>query len=182
MCALASIVVILSTLCLQVKPTLVCGLESRGRDRPADIEPEKPPLSKRQKWRLKCRAKRLRRRERRKNSTLETTGDSEEEEERGQAKRTKADSAVLSRLRTDTKRQLSDNTDHRSRSQTRKATDGGGVRSRGIKVQRSVDPRPGTVKLSGRKRKRKGVESSKEEAEFAEMVAKYRKKLQRTSL
>jgi hypothetical protein len=178
--------VILSASCLQVKPTLVGDLESRGGDRPADIEPEKPPLSKRQKWRLKCRAKRLRRRERRKNSTLETTRDSGEEEEGGQAMRTKVDSAVLSRLPTDTKQQLPDNIDRRNRSRTRKATgidsSGGGVRSRGVKVQRSADPHPGTVKMSGRKRKRKGVESSKEEAEFAEMVAKYRKKLQRTSL
>ena len=151
-----------------MKPTIGggSGPESNaggvGGDKSASVDPEKP-LSKRQKWRLKCRAKRLRRRERKKNSTLELTGDSEDAE-RGQAKGTKkADSAEIPIY---------------------KATGvaGSDARSRRVKIQRSTDPRAGTVKLSGRKRKRKGVESNKEESEFAEMVAKYRRKLQRTTV
>ena len=92
------------------------------------------------------------------------TGDSEDVE-RGQVKRTNADSAEIP---------------------IHKATgitgSGGDVRSRRVKVERSAIPHPSTVKLSGRKRKRKGVESNKEEAEFAEMVAKYRRKLQWTTM
>lgn len=146
----------------------------------------KKPLSKRQKWRLKCRAKRLRRRER-KNSTSESTG----KEGKGEAKRTNAYSAATVKLPTDNKKQLLDDVsaptvNDRNHIQTHKlvkatvtsGSGGGGVGSRKVKVQKS-DAHPG-VKLS-RKRKRKGVESSMEEAEFAEMVAKYRRKLQRTS-
>ena len=146
----------------------------------------KKPLSKRQKWRLKCRAKRLRRRERKKNSTSESTG----KEGKGEAKRTNADSAVTVKLPTDNKKQLPDDVstpavNDRNHIQTCKlvkaavtsGSGGGGMGSRKVKVQKS-DVHPG-VKLS-RKRKRKGVESSMEEAEFAEMVAKYRRKLQRT--
>ena len=64
----------------------------------------KKPLSKRQKWRLKCRAKRLRRRERKKNSTSESIG----KEGKGEAKRTNADSAVTVKLPADNKKQLLD--------------------------------------------------------------------------
>lgn len=146
-----------------MKPTIggVSGLESIAGGDDGDKSASEKPLSKRQKWRLKCRAKRLRRRERKKNSTLELTGDSEDAE-RGQAKRTKADSAEIPTIYKAAGVAGSD----------------GDVRSRRVKIQRSTDPRPGTVKLSGRKRKRKGVESNKEEVEFAEMVAKYRRKLQ----
>ena len=144
-------------------------------DKATDATLEKP-LSKRQKWRLKCRAKRLRRREIKKNSMSESTNKEEE-----QAERTKA---------TYDRQQLHNvpaPAVSRNHSQTHKlhvvrtiGTGGvsGGVGTRKLKVERS-DQHPG-VKLS-RKRKRKGVESSKEEAEFAEMVAKYRRKLQRTS-
>lgn len=150
-------------------------------DKGTDVESE-TPLSKRQKWRLKCRAKRLRRRERKKISASESTGT----EEKGRAKQTKAESAVPFTLPTDNKKQLRNDSApviSRNRSQTRQGTgmvggDGGKTQSKNVKVERS-DTHPG-VKLS-RKRKRKGVESSKEEVEFAEMVAKYRRKLQRTS-
>ena len=127
----------------------------------------------------------MRRRERKKNSTSESSGKEESE----QAERTKAESAVSFKVSTDDKPQQLHNISapavSRNHSQTHKLVraagtggGGGGVESRKVKVE-SSDQHPG-VKLS-RKRRRKGVESSKEEAEFAEMVAKYRRKLQRTS-
>lgn len=126
----------------------------------------------------------MRRRERKKNSTSESSG----KEENEQARRTKAESAVSFKLSTDDKPQQLHNVSapavNRNHSQTRKLVraagtgGGGGVESRKVKVERYDQHQ--RVKLS-RKRKRKGVESNKEEAEFAEMVAKYRRKLQRTS-
>ena len=158
------------------------NINSTAGDEAADTKSEKP-LSKRQKWRLKCRAKRLRRRERKKNLVSELT-----DKEEKQAKRTKAESAVSFKLHTDDKQQqlhnapvpaISSNHSQTCRLVQATGKGGDGVGSMKAKVQR-LDQQPG-VKLS-RKRKRKGVESSKEEEEFAEMVAKYRKKLQRTTV
>lgn len=167
-----------------MKPS-VNGETKVAGDEAANTKSAEKPLSKRQKWRLKCRAKRLRRRERKKKLMSESTDKEEKHTER-----TKAESAPSFKLHADDKSQQLHNVPapvvSHGHSQIRKLvqatrTDGGSggsAGSRKVKVQRT-DQHPG-VKLS-RKRKRKGVESSKEEAEFAEMVAKYRRKLQRTT-
>ena len=159
-----------------MKPT--SGVSGQAKSTGADgSSKSEKPLSKRQKWMLKCRAKRLRRRERKKNSISESTA----KVERTKAKT--ATRAVSFKLPTVGKQQLHNipapavSCNH---TQTRKLVlaTGDEVGSMKVNVQRS--DQHSTLKLS-RKRKRKGAESNKEEEEFAKMVDKYRRKLQRTA-
>ena len=133
-------------------------------------EGSEKPLSKRQLWRLKCKAKRLRRRERKKNSLPEPVGT-----EGGNVKTSNADSAVSLERPPDSEHYAATLSAAGRHNHTQSRSLAGKVDSRKVQVQRSDKC---SREKSSRKRKRKGVELSREEAEFAKMVDKYRKKLQ----
>ena len=114
------------------------------------------PLSKRRKWQIKCRAKRLRRRERKK--TLLSSSDKE-----GEVATT-----------TESKHHISG-----SQKQEPKPAHSNGIPSKN--VEKTVFVANRTDMKSSRKRKRKKEESVEEEA-FAKMVDKYQRKLRRTAV
>lgn len=132
-----------------MKPSLMA---SGGQNGTSSVETDKEkPLTKRQKWMLKCQAKRLRRKER-KNCTSSTSAHASEETKEKSA----SESLVCDRP----------------------PSTGELVKfKRHGQLQAEISKNTGVK--SSKKRKRKGAESREEEA-FARMVDKYRKKLKQT--
>ena len=138
-------------------------------------------MSKRQKWKLKCRAKRLRRKERKRSFVSSATPT--EEADKSNMKR--AQVAVTFELPTSGKRkchlQISGSIDGDSQGQNFNLDHSNDVSSEKLnRLERSLSLANRSGMKSSRKRKRKMPESSEEEA-FAKMVDKYWRKLQRTA-
>lgn len=148
-----------------------------------NVEPVKP-LSKRQKWKLKCKAKRLRRRARK--NALDSTRNNQKEEVDEHGDKPRPLKEVSFKLLKKRKHQFvsgSSCENNRLDNETRQVlhSSGGSIR----KVQRSAQITNPVTSNAGnklsRKRKRKRAESKEEEA-FAVMVDRYRRKLQRIAV
>ena len=140
-----------------------------------DLESQKP-LSKRQKWKTKCKAKRLRRKERKRSLVSSSTPKEEvDESNMKSAQRFKFPTTGKWKCHP----HISASIDSDSRGQNLNLYHANDVSFKNLEQTLSLANR--TSMKSSRKRKRKMPESSEEEA-FAKMVDKYRRKLQCTAV